>query len=63
VRSEGTREREALTAIAEADHSVVALVVAQVVLVHEIQSRGGHAGAKAAERFETQTELWTGLLA
>jgi ATP-dependent Zn protease len=58
------RKREVrLTAIAEADHSVVALIVAQVVLVHQIQARGGHARAKTADGFEAQAKLGARLLA
>lgn len=46
-----------LTAVAEADHSIVTFIIAKAMLVHKIQSRGRHAGTDTTERLKTQTKL------
>jgi hypothetical protein len=49
--------RQNLQAIGEADHAVVTLVVGQVVLVHGVQTRRGHAGSHAAEGLQAKAEV------
>ena len=49
-----------LQAIGETNHAVITLVTGEVVLVHGVQSRGGHAGANAAERLQAQTQVRAG---
>ena len=39
----------ALTAIAESNHPVIAWIIAETVLVHDIHTRCGHAGTHAEE--------------
>jgi len=52
-----------LTAVAEADQTVVARVRPQVIHIHDKSTGRRHAGAHAAERLQTQAAVGTVLLA
>lgn len=48
-----------LTAIVEADQSVVTFIVCKIVLVHHIEASCRHARAHTAECFQAQAEIRT----